>query len=106
MFRAAVLSLALLATPAFAAPTFQAQPEVAPAATKFVLRDTLWTCGDGSCVAASSTSRPAVVCAVLAREVGALRSFTVRGEALSAEALGKCNARAKPTAAQDVAARP
>jgi len=49
-----------------------------------------------------------VVCAILAKEVGALRSFNVKGQALSAEQLGKCNARAKKSAPDDVrtAARP
>ena len=108
MIRAAILAFAFVATPALAAPAFQAQPEVAPAATKFALRDTLWKCDDAGCAAAESNSRPAVVCAVLAKEVGTLRSFAFKGAALSAEELGKCNARAKKVALEQVrtAARP
>jgi hypothetical protein len=108
MIRTAILASALLATPALAAPSFQAQPEVAPGATRFVLRDTIWTCDQDGCAATASNSRPAVVCAILAKEVGALRSFNVKGQALSAEQLGKCNARAKKSAPDDVrtAARP
>jgi hypothetical protein len=102
MIRAAIIASALFAAPAFAAPAFQAQPEAAPAAAKFVLRDTIWTCGDTGCAANASDSRAAVVCALLAKEVGALKTFSVRGEALAPDALAKCNARAKATASDEV----
>ena len=102
MIRAVILASALFAAPAFAAPAFQAQPEVAPTATKFVVRDTIWNCGDAGCAANSGSSRAAVVCALLAKEVGVLRSFTVRGEALAPEALAKCNSRAKAGASDEV----
>lgn len=81
------------AGPAFAGPHYQAQPAVAPASAKLVLRDVVWNCGDAGCVAGQSNSRPAIVCAVLAKEVGLIRSFAVAGQALSAEELDKCNAR-------------
>ncbi len=99
MIRAALLlSSLLLATPVLAAgPHFQAEPVAKPAEAQLALRDTLWRCGDVGCGASESSSRPAIVCAVLAREVGALRSFSVKGEALGAEELEKCNARAKKT---------
>jgi hypothetical protein len=102
MIRAAILASALVGAPAVAAPLFQAQPETAPAAAKFALRDTLWQCGAEGCVAAKSDSRPAIVCSVLARKVGTLRSFSFKGRALSAEELGKCNARAKADPPQQV----
>jgi len=102
MIRAVIFASALFAAPAVAAPAFQAQPEAAPAATKFVVRDTIWNCGDAGCSANASSSRVAVVCALLAKEVGALRSFTVRGEAMAPEALAKCNERAKVGAADEV----
>lgn len=89
-----MLGFALFATPAAAAPYFAAEPAAKPAQAKLVLRDTLWKCGDASCTAGRSSSRPAVVCAVLAREVGSLRSFSVEGVALSPAELEKCNARA------------
>ena len=95
MFRRAILAFAFLATPALAAPQFQAQPDVSPSTAKFALRDTLWTCGEAGCFAGRSSSRPAVVCAVLAKEIGTLSRFSFKGEALSAEELDKCNARAK-----------
>jgi hypothetical protein len=108
MIRAAILAFALVGAPAVAAPLFQAQPETAPAAAKFALRDMLWQCGAEGCIAAKGDSRPAIVCSVLAREIGTLRSFSFKGQALSAEELGKCNARAKAAAPEQVrtAARP
>jgi hypothetical protein len=108
MPRAVILAITLAAAPAQAAPLFEAQPEVAPANARLVLRDMLWNCGSAGCAAAQGTSRPAVVCAVLAGEVGPLRSFSFKGAALSAEALGKCNMRAKTPLADQIrtAARP
>jgi hypothetical protein len=49
-----------------------------------------------------------VICAVLAKEVGTLRSFSFKGEEISVEELAKCNARAKKLLPEQVrtAARP
>jgi hypothetical protein len=95
MYQAFILGLALIATPAVASSHYHAQPVAKPAATKLVLRDMIWSCGDAGCSAATkSSSRPAIVCEVLVKEVGSLRSFSVAGQALSAEQLEKCNARA------------
>ena len=102
MIRAAILASALFAAPALAAPQFVAQPNTPPASAKLVVKDTLWSCGEAGCSAASSNSRPAVVCASLAKQVGPLASFSVKGEALSADELGKCNARAKKTSDGEV----
>lgn len=96
MFRFAVLSLALTATaPAMASSHYHAKPAVTPASAKFVLRDIVWRCGDAGCSAGESNSRPAIVCAVLARDVGELLSFSVAGQVMSAQELEKCNARAR-----------
>jgi hypothetical protein len=94
MIRTAILALALAGSPAFASSHYHAQPAAKPDAAKIVLRDTVWKCGDAGCEGSKSTSRPATVCAVLAKEVGTLRSFTADGSALSPEQLEKCNARA------------
>jgi hypothetical protein len=95
MLRAAILTAAFVAAPALASSHYHAQPAAKPAAAKLVVRDTIWSCGDGGCQAATkSSSRPAIVCEILVKQVGALRSFTVAGEALTAEQLEKCNARA------------
>jgi hypothetical protein len=94
MLKAVVLSLVLLSGPALAAPHYQAEPAEKPAAAKLVLRDIVWTCGTSGCVAGRSNSRPQIVCAVLARKVGSLRSFSSEGIAMGAEELEKCNSRA------------
>ncbi len=95
MLRYAILSLALVATPAFAA-GFQAETSSAPAQGRFVARDSVWRCAGTNCVSSNRTStRPAIVCAALAREVGALKSFAVDGRAFAAEELQACNARAR-----------
>ena len=95
MLRPAILCATLIAAPAFANSHYHAQPAVKPVMTKLVVRDTIWSCGDGGCEAATkSGSRPAIVCEVLVKQVGALRSFTVAGQAITPEQLEKCNARA------------
>ncbi len=94
MIRTTILGLTLASAPALAAPHYQAEPAAKPAAAKLVLRDTVWRCGESGCAGSRSNSRPAIVCAVLAKEVGALRSFSSEGSALSADELEKCNARA------------
>jgi hypothetical protein len=66
----------------------------APAA-RLIVRDVVWRCDGAACVAPAANSRPALVCAALARQAGALRSFAVEGRALAAEELEKCNARAR-----------
>lgn len=94
MLRPAILGLALFASPALADSHYRADPAVKPPLTRIVLRDTIWSCGDAGCAAPKSGSRPAIVCEVLAKEVGTLRSFSVAGQPIGAEQLEKCNARA------------
>ena len=95
MLRTVVLSLALVATPAFAA-DFQAQTGSQPPQSRFVARDSIWRCSGTACVSTNDTAtRPAIVCAALARQVGALRSFSANGRAFGAEELQACNARAR-----------
>ena len=101
MSRSRLLPLLLLAAPGIAcavtasAPQYRAELAAPASADRLIVRDTLWHCGGGTCVAAIGASRPAVVCAALAREAGALRSFAVDGRVLAADALEKCNARAR-----------
>lgn len=54
----------------------------------------VWNCNGTSCTAARGTSRPAIVCARLVREVGPVTAFVANGEALDAAALERCNAAA------------
>jgi hypothetical protein len=96
MFRAAILSLAVLSAPALAAGPFQAEPQAPPAQQRFVARDSIWRCGEAGCVSTNPTStRPAIVCSALARQVGALRSFSSEGRAFAAEQLENCNRSAR-----------
>jgi hypothetical protein len=90
------LTLSLFAGTAFAAGAqYRAEPSAPPASARLVVREIVWKCGAGGCVAPQGNSRPAVDCPALAREVGTLRSFTVGGQPLDSAALGKCNARAR-----------
>jgi hypothetical protein len=95
MIRPLILSFALLSTPAFAAGHFEARPETQPAQMRLVARDNLWRCGAAGCVSGRTSTRPAIVCSSLAREVGPLLSFSVAGRAFTAEELQACNGRAR-----------
>jgi hypothetical protein len=95
MLRYAILSLAFVSAPAFAA-GFTAQTGSPPAQARFVARDSIWRCNGTSCVSTNETAtRAAIVCAALARQVGALRSFTADGRAFDDAQLQTCNARAR-----------
>lgn len=94
MYKVALVSLLLAASPALAGSHYHADPVAKPAEGRIILRDLAWKCGDDGCFAGKSSSRPAIVCALLAREVGRLRSFTVAGEPIAPDQLEKCNARA------------
>lgn len=50
-----------------------------------------WKCADNACTAGAGTSRPAIVCARLAKEVGKVEAFAAGGKELSAEELARCN---------------
>lgn len=95
MLRYAILSLALVSGPAFAA-GFQAETNTATSQERFVARDSIWRCAGTNCVSTNRTStRPAIVCAALSRQVGALKSFSVDGRAFGAEELQSCNGRTR-----------
>ena len=64
---------------------------------KQVVRGTLFSCNGASCAAAEGTSRPAIVCASVARELGPVTSFRAGDAVLDGEALAKCNAKADIT---------
>ena len=92
-----LFSFTLLGGTAFAAPggQYRAEPASPPTASRLIVKDIVWRCGAGGCVAPRSNSRPAIDCSALAHEIGTLRSFTVEGQALDPAALEKCNARAR-----------
>jgi len=96
-----LLSVAAAAL-AFAAPAaaqssrfYVATPAAAPAQASYVTRNTAWSCSGGVCVAQKAADRPQFVCERIAKSVGKLEAFTAGGEALDADALAKCNAKAK-----------
>jgi hypothetical protein len=93
MIRAFFLAAALVSAPSYAMSHYHAAPAAKPASSTLVLRDVVWKCGDVTCAAGKSNSRPAIVCALLAKQVGALRSFSASGEAMTPSELEKCNAR-------------
>ncbi|MEN3747275.1 hypothetical protein TPR58_08845 [Sphingomonas sp. HF-S3] len=74
---------------------YTATAEAAPAKSSVVTRSTIWRCTETTCIAPKATARDAIMCELVAREVGKLASFAVKGEAFDAASLDKCNARAK-----------
>lgn len=94
MLRPLILAFALSAAPA-AAQHYQAQTLVKPGQARIIARDIMWTCGGTACTAPKNHSRPAIVCSLLVKEVGALASFSVAGRPISVSDLEKCNARAR-----------
>ena len=100
MIRTASLAAAALAvfaaTPALAqGPYYSATPSGELKKASLVTRNTLWKCNDGTCVANKSGDRPSVMCELVVQRVGALQSFSAGGTAFDADALAKCNARAR-----------
>ena len=96
MLRTALIALAFVASPAVAqAPYYSAEPAAAPAAARIVVRDSVWRCSAGQCLAGRSPTRHALVCAGLARTVGELRRFAVEGREFGPEQLASCNRRAR-----------
>lgn len=106
---ASTVALTAAAGPARAqaahAPFYVATPEAAPAAARVMTRTTGWTVRDGRYLAARAPERAALLCDLLARDVGRLSSFSAGGTAFDADDLAKCNARAKAAPATAVAAR-
>lgn len=91
----AFLSLGAAAPAMAAGPHYRAELATPASSDRVVTRDLIWRCGASNCVAGKSNRRPATDCAALAREAGALRSFTVAGRALDVADLEKCNAKAR-----------
>lgn len=80
---------------AAATDTYVAVPTAPSAKASFITRSTVWRAREGGFVAGQAPERPAVLCELVAREVGTLSSFTVGGTAYDADQLAKCNAKAK-----------
>lgn len=75
-------------------PTYRAELAQPAAAARLAAAGVVWNCEGNACSAPRSNSRPAIVCARLVREAGALTSFSFAGTPLSANDLERCNAAA------------
>lgn len=56
-----------------------------------IIRGVVWRCAGDTCRAPKATSRPANVCARLARKMGEVTTFSTHGEAMDAQAIADCN---------------
>lgn len=103
---AASLTLVVGATDARAQGSYYvAVPEAQADKTSLITRSTPWQLRGNAYVANRAPERELVLCQLLAKDVGKLRSFSAGGAALDEAALGKCNSRAKATPTTAVAAR-
>ncbi len=94
----AVSTLLLSATAASAEGTgyYSAVPAAQPTKMSFISHGTVWKFRDGSFVTSDrQTYRDVVVCQLVAQRAGKLNSFSVKGAALEAADLDKCNAVVK-----------
>lgn len=85
--------LAFGSAPATAAtgPHYRAELASPAPQARFVARDVVWTCDGTNCTAARGTSRPAIMCASLAKAAGPVSSFAAGGKTLDAAELARCN---------------
>lgn len=88
-------SLAFAGVAQAQSPIYRAVPATAAAEANVIADGVLWRCGTDGCVTSKATSRPAIVCQQAARQVGKLESFAVGAQAFDADALAKCNTKAK-----------
>lgn len=98
---AALVGSAMLMTPITshaqepAGSYYIATPVAKPSKTSVITRSTVWKLHDTAYVANKAPEREAVLCELVAERVGTLSGFTVAGQAFDADALAKCNTRAK-----------
>lgn len=96
---AAAAAATLVLAPASFAQTargyYSATPVAAPAKASLVTRSTIWKCGEGVCVAGKANARDNIMCELVAREIGQLSAFRANGTDFDAEALAKCNTKAR-----------
>lgn len=74
-------------------PYYRAELAAPVSATRSIVSGTVFTCNGTACAAGKATSRPAIVCARLAKDVGPVARFTADGKELSAEELARCNGK-------------
>ena len=105
MIRFTALAAAALTTAALLSPIaadaqtsgsfYTATPVAKPTSESIITNATLWTLQDATYTANRSPERPKILCELVVKRVGALSSFSAGGQAFDADALAKCNARAK-----------
>jgi len=96
IFAAAAMSLVAVSPATAQTPAYRAVPAVAAkVAQNVIVGDTLFKCAPDGCTASTASARPAILCAQTVKKVGRLDSFTADGVAFDADALAKCNAKAK-----------
>lgn len=95
---AIIASAATLAAAGVSAETnagyYVATPAAQIAKTRLITRSTAWQQQNGAFVAARAPERDTVLCQLVARDIGALSSFSAGGKTFDAAALEKCNAKA------------
>jgi len=74
---------------------YTAIPVAKPTKTSLITHSTVWKWNDSAFVANKAPERGNIVCELIVQRVGALTAFTAGGQAFDADALAKCNARAK-----------
>lgn len=79
------------ANAAEAGPFYRAELAAPAAEARPIAGNLAWSCSDTSCAAGKGNSRPVIVCARLAKEVGPVASFVADGEALTEDQLARCN---------------
>jgi len=105
MLRSALaLSAVLFAAAPAGAATYSAAL-TQPTSARFIARDIVWNCGPAACQGATENGRPVVLCQSLAKRAGHVDTFVVDGRALAAADLERCNASAKASQAQALAAQ-
>jgi hypothetical protein len=96
---AAVASAALLtpftANAAETGPYYAATPIAAPAKPTLITNGTVWKWNETAFTANKGPQREGIVCEMIAQRAGKLSAFTAAGQPFDADALAKCNARAK-----------
>lgn len=98
-FAAALFSSVMLlsATAGYAQPSgyYVATATAAPTKSTLITSGTLWKCAGDVCVANKAPLRDNIMCQMVVQRVGALSAFTAGSATFDADALAKCNARAK-----------
>src|SRR6186713_311939 len=74
---------------------YTATPVAQPTKTSFITSNLMWKWRDTAFTANKTNSRDGIVCQMIVQRAGTLSEFTAGGTAFDADALAKCNARAK-----------